>query len=116
MNFCDISEFDVWPSWDPEVDMTMISGQGTSSSLQLGNWFSFELDIDVPSTASDEQLKIEISTNPLNDEATAEPGRTAAVISNSSVLAIGNHLEGVLFENTNDYLDVGGNQVDEIFL
>ena len=90
--------------------MTKVAGQGNAASLYLGNWFSYELDIDVPSTAQDEMIKVEITTNPPNEE-TAEPGKTAFVIGNSTINDIGNHLQGIWWENSNDFMDVGGSQV-----
>ena len=78
-----------------------------------GEWFTYELDVDLPSIKDDNRVEVEICTNPPdNGEPTkAEPGRTALAIGDSSVIEIGNKLKGVWWETQKELLDVGGNQV-----
>ena len=90
-----------------------MSGQGDVDAMLLGDWFTYELDMDLPSIVDDKRVEVEICTNPPdNGEPTkSDPGRTALVIGNSSVNEIGKNLFGVWWETEKELLDVGGNQV-----
>jgi hypothetical protein len=90
-----------------------VSGQGDAAALFVGDWFTYMLDMDLPSIATNKKVEVEICTNPLDngDPESAEPGRTALAIGNSSVIAIGDHFQGIWWQDEEEWLDVGGNQV-----
>ena len=93
--------------------MLQVSGQGDAAALLVGDWFTYTLDMDLPSIATNKKVEVEICTNPPDngDPDNSEPGRTSLAIGNSSVIAIGDHFQGVWWQDEKEWLDVGGNQV-----
>ena len=52
-------------SWVPEVLSTKVAGQGSTAALEPGDWFSYELDLDLPAIPgqSPKRVEIELQTN-----------------------------------------------------
>ena len=90
-----------------------VSGQGDAAALLVGDWFTYTLDMDMPSIATNKKVEVEICTNPPDngDQDSLVPGKTSLAIGNSSVIAIGDHFQGIWWQDEKEWLDVGGNQV-----
>ena len=95
------------PTWDPEIGITKVNGQGDISSFLLGNWISYKMHIDIPGTDADKKVKVELCTNGEMSENQLNP----LALINPSIENIGDNLVDVSWKNEIEYLDVGGNQV-----
>ena len=83
------------PAWSPEVWWRKTDGQGDPTSLLMGEWFSYNMSIDLPTISSEKNIVMEVFTNNpdngLNNN--AEPGRTALGIPQCSVHSYGSLLK-----------------------
>ena len=83
--------FDHPPEWSPEVFWSKTGGQGDPTSMLMGEWFSYNISIDLPTMSSDKNLVLEVFTNNpengLNNN--AEPGRTALGLAQCRVESYG---------------------------
>jgi hypothetical protein len=107
------AQADQKPYFPSSIYLLQVSGQGDATALLVGDWFTYALDMDLPSIATNKKVEVEICTNPPDngDPDNSEPGRTSLAIGNSSVIAIGDHFQGIWWQDEKEWLDVGGNQV-----
>ena len=54
-------------SWSPEISRTKVGGEGPLTSFKIGEWFSYQVDLDIPPVNSSSLLFGVTSFNPYND-------------------------------------------------
>ena len=95
-----------------------VGGQGKPSELEPGDWFSYKLDIDLPSIPSQKPKRVEIDlcTNDPDNGNTAitDAGETALSIIHPNMTKIGPHFINMEVDDIPRIVDVGGRKLDRM--
>ena len=90
-----VCDFETPPAWSPEVWWSKTGGQGDPNNMLMGEWFSYNMSIDLPTLNSERKIVMEVFTNNPDNGLinNAEPGRTALGIHQCNVESYGSLLK-----------------------